>query len=54
MTNQLATPNFLQAETQPVLIVVVSSSVEKEGRCPWNLHSKSITFWIRIQEIFLI
>ena len=52
--NQLATPNFLKAETQPILVVAVSSSVEKERRCPWNVHSKSITFWIRIQEIFII
>ena len=52
--NQLATPDFPQAEIQPVLVVAVSSSVEKEGRCPWNVHSKSIIFWIRIQEIFLI
>ena len=51
---QLVTPDIPQAFVQPVLVVAVSSSVEKEGRCPWNVHSKSITFWIRIQVIFLI
>ena len=29
--NKLATPNFLLEEDQPVLGVVISSSVEKEG-----------------------
>ena len=52
--NQLATLDFPLAEVRPVLVVAVTSSVEKEGRCPWNVHSKSITFWIRNQEIFLI
>ena len=32
--NQLVTPDFPQAEVQPVLVVAVSSSVGKEGRCP--------------------
>ena len=53
-TDLLATPDFPQAEVQPLLAVAVSSRVEKEGRCPCNVHSKSITFWIRNQGIFLI
>ena len=32
--NQQATPDFPQAEIQPVLVVAVSSSVEKESRYP--------------------
>ena len=52
--NQLATPDFPLAEVQLVLVGAVSSSVEKVGRCPRNVHSKSITFWIRNQVIFLI
>ena len=31
---QLATLDFPLAEVRPVLVVAVTSSVEKEGRCP--------------------
>ena len=49
---QLPTPNLPLAEARPVLVVAVSSSVEKEGIYPRNIQSKS--FFIRIQEIFII
>ena len=44
---QLATPKLPLPEVQLVLVVAVSSSVDKEDRRPWNVHSKLNYFWIR-------
>ena len=51
--NQQATLNLPLAKDCLVLGVEVSASVDKEGRCPQNIHRKSLTCWIW-SEIFHI